>query len=50
MSEAIGSGLLGLPGFAIGLVRGEAMSLAARGEFSAGVVGAAGVVSIEVPG
>ncbi|MBK6885458.1 MAG: FHA domain-containing protein [Tetrasphaera sp.] len=50
MSEAIGSGLLGLPGFAIGLVRGEAMSLAARGEFSAGVVGAAGVVSIEGSG
>ncbi len=47
MSAAIGSGLLGLPGFAIGLVRDDAMNLAVRGDFVASVVGAEEPIRIE---
>lgn len=50
MSAAIGSGLLGLPGFAVGLVRADAMNLAVRGDFFAGVVGAGEPIRIEGTG
>lgn len=48
LSEACGSGLLGLPGFAIGLVTDQHMHLAVRGDF--GAVVADGVEQTRIEG